>query len=310
MARRRKGKPIHGWLILDKPQGMTSTEAVAKVKRAYDAAKAGHAGTLDPLATGVLPIALGEATKTVAYVMEGLKSYAFTVRWGVETNTDDSEGRPAQESESRPTLDEIEAILDNFTGSIMQVPPKFSAIKVEGERAYDLAREGEEFELAARPAHIDRLQVSEYGNGEQTAFEADCAKGTYVRALARDLGRSLGCFGHVVALRRKRVGPFLDDHTISLDKLQEISHSAAGREGLLAILRPVETALDDIPALAVSGNDAARLKRGQAVLLRGRDAPILKGSVYAMSRGTLVALGEVDRGELRPIRVFNMNARP
>jgi len=310
MARRRKGKPVHGWLILDKDKGLTSTQAVAKVKRLYDAAKAGHAGTLDPLATGVLPIALGEATKTVSHVMEGIKSYAFTVRWGIETDTDDSEGRPVRESESRPTPEEIEAILDEFTGSIMQVPPTYSAVKVEGERAYDLAREGEDFELAARPAHIDRLEVSEHKNGDLTEFEADCAKGTYVRALARDFGRSLGCFGHVVALRRRRVGPYLDEHTISLDKLQEISHSAAGREGLLAILKPVETALDDIPALAVSGNDAARLKRGQAVLLRGRDAPILKGSVYAMSRGTLVALGEVDQGELRPIRVFNMNAQP
>jgi tRNA pseudouridine55 synthase len=310
MARRRKGKPVHGWLILDKDKGPTSTQAVAKVKRLYDAAKAGHSGTLDPLATGVLPIALGEATKTVSHVMEGTKSYAFTVRWGIETDTDDSEGSPVRESESRPALEEIEAILDDFTGSIMQVPPTYSAVQVEGERAYDLAREGEDFELAARPANIDRLEVSGHKNGEQTEFEADCAKGTYVRALARDFGRSLGCFGHVVALRRKRVGPFLDEHTISLDKLQEISHSAAGREGLLAILKPVETALDDIPALAVSGNDAARLMRGQVVLLRGRDAPILKGSVYAMSRGTLVALGEVDQGELRPIRVFNMNARP
>ena len=310
MARRRKGKPVHGWLILDKAEGLTSTQAVAKVKRLYDAAKAGHAGTLDPLATGVLPIALGEATKTVGHVMEGIKSYAFTVRWGVETDTDDSEGSAVQNCDSRPTLDEIEAVLDDFTGSIMQVPPTYSAIKVEGERAYDLAREGEAFELAARPAYIDRLEVTEFENSEQTVFEADCAKGTYVRALARDIGRSLGCFGHVVALRRKRVGPFLDDHTISLDKLQEIGHSAAGREGLLASLKPVETALDDIPALAISGTDAARLKRGQAVLLRGRDAPILKGSVYAMSRGTLVALGEVDQGELRPIRVFNMNTRP
>jgi len=309
MARGRKGKPVHGWLILDKPSGVTSTQAVGKVKRLFDAAKAGHAGTLDPLATGVLPIALCEATKTVSHVMEGAKSYAFAVRWGVETDTDDSEGCAVKTSPARPDLEQITAILGNFTGSIMQVPPTYSAIKVEGARAYDLAREGEDFELAPRPAHIGRLEVASHQDGEQTVFEADCAKGTYVRALARDMGRTLGCYGHVIELRRKRVGPFRDSHTISLAKLQEIGHSAAGREGLLALLMPVETALDDIPALAISGSDAARLKRGQAVLLRGRDAPILKGPAYAMSRGTLVAICEAEQGELKPVRVFNLNGR-
>ena len=309
MARRRKGKPVHGWLILDKPSGLTSTQAVGKVKRLFDAAKAGHAGTLDPLATGVLPIALGEATKTVSHVMEGPKSYAFTVRWGVETDTDDSEGCEVKTSPSRPGRDQIEGILEDFTGSIMQVPPTYSAIKVEGARAYDLAREGEEFELAARPAHIGRLEVAAHEEGERTVFEADCAKGTYVRALARDMGRTLGCYGHVIELRRRRVGPFSDSQTISLAKLEEIGHSAAGCEGLRDFLMPVETALDDIPALAISGSDAARLMRGQAVLMRGRDAPILKGPLYAMSRGTLVAICEADQGELRPVRVFNLNAR-
>ncbi len=306
MARRRKGRPVHGWLVLDKPLGLTSTEAVSRVKRAFDAAKAGHAGTLDPLATGVLPIAFGEATKTVPYVVDGQKSYRFTVGWGRETSTDDTEGEALRESPERPSRERIEAALDDFVGEVMQVPPHYSAVKVEGERAYDLAREGEAFELAARPVRIDRLELMELPDAGHAVLEADCGKGTYVRALARDLGRTLGCFGHVTALRRTRVGPYTDADTISLADVEQLGHSAAGREGLDALLRPVETALDDIPALAVSGTDAARLKRGQAVLLRGRDAPILKGPVYAMSRGMLVALGEVQQGELRPTRVFNL----
>ncbi|MDH3579809.1 MAG: tRNA pseudouridine(55) synthase TruB [Hyphomicrobiales bacterium] len=306
MARRKKGTPVHGWLALDKPCGLTSTAAVGAAKRLFDAAKAGHAGTLDPLASGVLPIAFGEATKTVSYIVDGAKSYRFTVRWGVETDTDDAEGKVIQESDGRPARDEVEAALAAFTGEIMQIPPSYSAIKVEGARAYDLARGGEEFDIAARPVVIDRLEIAEIPDADTCVLEADCGKGTYVRALARDLGRALGCFGHVDALRRTRVGPFNDTGTISLDKLKEIGHSAAGREGLLQVLEPVETALDDIPALAVSGDDAARLKRGQAVLLRGRDAPILKGPVYTTSRGMLVALGEVRHGEIRPKRVFNI----
>lgn len=306
MARRRKGRPVHGWLVLDKPLGLTSTEAVSRAKRAFDAAKAGHAGTLDPLATGILPIAFGEATKTVPYVVDGQKSYRFAVGWGSETATDDTEGGALRTSPERPSREAIEAALDAFVGEVMQVPPQYSAVKVEGERAYDLAREGEAFELAARPVRIDRLELMDLPDPGHAVFEADCGKGAYVRALARDLGRALGCFGHVTELRRTRVGPFTDADTISLADMEELGHSAAGREGLDALLRPVETALDDIPALAVSGTDAARLKRGQAVLLRGRDAPILKGPVYAMSRGMLVALGEVQQGELRPTRVFNL----
>lgn len=306
MARRRKGRPVNGWLILDKPEGLTSTRAVAMVKRLFDARKAGHAGTLDPLATGVLPIALGEATKTVPYVVDGLKSYRFTVRWGMETSTDDREGEILEESDARPTREAIEALLPAFTGEIMQVPPRFSAIKVEGERAYDLARDGETFDLQARPVEITRLELTDMPDADTAVFEADCGKGTYVRALARDMGRRLGCFGHVIALRRTAVGPFTDERTISLDKLEEIGHSAAGREALMDLLEPVEAALDDIPAIILGSSDAARLKRGQAVLVRGRDAPILKGPVYAMSRGTLVAVGEVRRGELHPTRVFNL----
>jgi tRNA pseudouridine55 synthase len=306
MARRRKGLPIHGWLVFDKPQGITSTQAVTRVRHLYGAQKAGHAGTLDPLATGVLPIALGEATKTVPFAVEGNKQYRFTVRFGAATDTDDAEGEIVVTSEARPTPAEIEEALPSFVGEISQVPPRYSALKVAGARAYDLAREEEDFELAPRPALIESLALIDMPDQDHCVIEARCGKGTYVRALARDLGVALGTVAHVTELRRTRVGPFGEEAAISLAKLEELGHSAAGRDALLSVLRPVETALDDIPALAISGQDAARLKRGQPVLLLGRDAPILKGPVYATSRGTLVAVGEVSQGELRPTRVFNL----
>ena len=306
MARRRKGLPIHGWLVLDKPQGMTSTQAVSRVRHLYGAQKAGHAGTLDPIATGVLPIAFGEATKTVPFAVEGNKQYRFTVRFGAATDTDDADGTIVATSDRRPTLPEIEAALPSFVGEISQVPPRYSALKVGGARAYDLARDEEDFELAARPALIESLTLIDMPDPDHCVIEARCGKGTYVRALARDLGIALGSLAHVTELRRTRVGPFAEEAAISLAKLQELGHSAAGRDALLSVLQPVETALDDIPALAIGGQDAARLKRGQPVLLRGRDAPILKGPVYATSRGTLVAVGEVSQGELRPTRVFNL----
>ena len=306
MARRRKGLPIHGWLVLDKPQGMTSTQAVSRVRHLYSAQKAGHAGTLDPLATGVLPIAFGEATKTVPFAIEGNKQYRFTVRFGAATDTDDADGTIVATSDRRPTLPEIEAALPSFVGEISQVPPRYSALKVGGARAYDLARDEEDFELAARPALIESLTLIDMPDPDHCVIEARCGKGTYVRALARDLGIALGSLAHVTELRRTRVGPFAEEAAISLAKLQELGHSAVGRDALLSVLQPVETALDDIPALAIGGQDAARLKRGQSVLLRGRDAPILKGPVYATSRGTLVAVGEVSQGELRPTRVFNL----
>ena len=306
MARRRKGLPIHGWLVLDKPQGLTSTQAVSRVRHLYGAQRAGHAGTLDPLATGVLPIAFGEATKTVPFAVEGNKQYRFTVRFGAATDTDDADGTIVATSDRRPTLPEIEAALPSFVGEISQVPPRYSALKVGGARAYDLARDEEDFELAARPALIESLTLIDMPDPDHCVIEARCGKGTYVRALARDLGIALGSLAHVTELRRTRVGPFAEEAAISLAKLQELGHSAAGRDALLSVLQPVETALDDIPALAIGGQDAARLKRGQPVLLRGRDAPILKGPVYATSRGTLVAVGEVSQGELRPTRVFNL----
>jgi tRNA pseudouridine55 synthase len=306
MARQRKGLPIHGWLILDKPQGMTSTKAVGRVRRLFGAAKAGHAGTLDPLATGVLPIAFGEATKTVPFAVEGNKAYRFIVRFGASTDTDDAESEVVATSDKRPRADEVTAMLPRFTGEIVQVPPRYSALKVAGTRAYDLAREDQAFELAPRTAFIESLKLIESPDADHCVIEAECGKGTYIRALARDLGEALGTLAHVAALRRTRVGTFDEKDAISLEKLEQLGHSAAGRDALMGVLRPVETALDDIPALAVSGQDAARLKRGQPVLIRGRDAPILNGPVYATSRGKLVAVGEVSQGEMRPTRVFNL----
>ena len=303
MARLRKASPVHGWLIFDKPQGINSTRAVAQVKRLYDAEKAGHAGTLDPLATGVLPIAFGEATKTVPFVVEGSKAYRFTVRFGIETDTDDAEGKEVAKSDARPSRSEIEATLSRFTGEITQVPPRFSALKVDGARAYDLARDEEEFELEPRSVSIARLTLITHPDKDHCVLEAECGKGTYVRALARDLGRALGTLGHVAALRRTRVGPFGEENAVSLATLERLTPD---REALLAALEPVEIALRDIPALAISVADAARLRRGQPVLLRGRDAPILAGTVYATTRGTLVAVGEVSEGELKPRRIFNL----
>jgi tRNA pseudouridine55 synthase len=303
MARRRKGSPVHGWLIFDKPQGINSTRAVAQVKRLYDAEKAGHAGTLDPLATGVLPIAFGEATKTVPFVVNGSKAYRFTVRFGIETDTDDAEGKEVAKSDARPSRSEIEATLSRFTGEITQVPPRFSALKVDGARAYDLARDEEEFELEPRSVSIARLTLIAHPDKDHCVLEAECGKGTYVRALARDLGRALGTLGHVAALRRTRVGPFGEENAVSLATLERLTPD---REALLAALEPVEIALRDIPALAISAADAARLRRGQPVLLRGRDAPILAGTVYATTRGALVAVGEVSEGELKPRRIFNL----
>lgn len=314
MARRKKGNPVHGWLILDKPFEMTSTTAVAVIKRLLDAQKAGHAGTLDPLATGILPIALGEATKTVSYAVDGEKAYRFTVRWGSETTTDDTEGPVTQSSEHRPTIADIEAHLGAFTGEIMQVPPQFSAIKVDGNRAYDLAREGETVELAARPVVIDRLCVVDMPDAHTTQFEAHCGKGTYVRAIARDLGRALGCYGHVIALRRTRVGPFTEDDAVTLAELDaalkrpdEADGTSSPVDPLAAgLMLPVEAALTDIIEIAVSSSDAATLARGQPILIRGRDAPIHKGAAYAICKGRLVAIGEISQGALQPTRVFNI----
>lgn len=302
MVGRRKGKAVHGWLVLDKPAGMTSTQAVGAVRRIFDARKAGHAGTLDPLATGILPIALGEATKTVPYAVEGQKDYEFTVRWGAATDTDDAEGRIVATSEARPAAEEIEALLPEFTGEILQTPPAFSAVKIDGERAYDLSRAGEAVELEPRPVHIAELALENCPDRDTAVLSASCGKGTYVRALARDMGRALGCLGHVVALRRTRVGCFGEAHAITMEKLR--AAAAEGEAALRRALRPVEAALDDLAALSVGHDDAARLLRGQPVLVRGH-GPYAPGPAYATCKGRLVAVGRIDRGELHPTRVFN-----
>lgn len=306
MARKR-GDLINGWLILDKPLDLTSTKAVAIIRRIFNARKAGHAGTLDPLATGILPIALGEATKTVNNVMEGGKIYQFTVKWGAETTTDDLEGDVTATSLKRPTKEEVEEILPDYIGTISQTPPIFSAIKVAGERAYDLARSGEKVELKAREVIIHDLNIVSFKEDDEMTFEVKCGKGTYVRALARDMGRDLGCLGHVITLRRTKSGPFNENMSISLEKLEELSHSAAARDELLNQLCPIETALDDIPALAIDETQAARIRMGQSVLLKGRDAPLIKGPAYAMSGSVIVALGSVSQGEFKPERVMNLN---
>lgn len=304
---KREKYDIHGWMVLDKPIGMTSTHAVSVIKRLFAAKRVGHAGTLDPLASGCLPIALGDATKTVPFVMDGRKTYRFTVRWGEERDTDDAEGKLVAASDMRPTPEAVAALLPGFVGAIEQVPPRFSAIKIDGERAYDIARDGEEPELKPRVVNIDHLALVATPDPDHADFEAECGKGTYVRALARDLGRMLGCYGHVSALRRMAVGPFAESDMISLEQIEALCHRAAAGEGSLAdALFPVATALDDIPALAVSRADAARLQRGQAVLMRGRDAPVVRGTVYVTASGSLIALAEVDRGEIVPKRVFNL----
>ena len=304
---KRDKRDVHGWVVLDKPVGMTSTHAVSIIKRLFKAKRAGHAGTLDPLASGALPVAMGEATKTVPFVMDGRKLYRFTVRWGEERDTDDAEGRVIETSAERPSPEAIRALLPGFLGVIQQVPPRYSAIKIEGERAYDLARDGEKVELAARPVQITRLELVETPDPDHAVLEAECGKGTYVRSLARDMGRALGCFGHVSALRRAAVGPFDEESMILLEDLEAVCNRAAAGEGSLAdALLPVETALDDIPALAIGRADAARLQRGQAVLLRGRDAPISNGPAYVTVEGHLLALAETDRGEIVPKRVFNL----
>ena len=302
---KRKKRDVNGWLVLDKPVGMTSTHAVSVVKRLLQAKRAGHAGTLDPLASGLLPIALGEATKTVPFVMDGRKIYRFTVRWGEERDTDDAEGRATQTSAERPTAEAIRALIPRFSGLIEQVPPRFSAVKIDGERAYDLARDGAVVELAPRPIEIHHLELVETPDPDHGVLAAECGKGTYVRALARDMGRALGCFGHVVALRRTAVGPFTEQIATSLEALQRMTQPGADIVAGPAIL-PVDAGLAALPALRVSTADAGRLARGQAVLLRGRDAPVMEGWVSVSAHGGLVALAQVEKGELRPRRIFNL----
>jgi tRNA pseudouridine55 synthase len=303
MGRRNKGRDVSGWICLDKAAGVTSTQAVASVKRLFGAAKAGHAGTLDPLATGALPIALGEATKTVPFVQDGRKVYRFTVKWGEETDTDDAEGKIVATSDERPARAAIEAALPEFTGEIMQRPPAFSAIKLDGERAYDLARSGAEVTLEERAISVHRLALTDMPDAGHAVFEAECGKGTYVRALARDIGRKLGCRGHVVELRRLVVGPFDERAMVPLTRLID-AREAGDAESLDAFLSPTGIALGALPEVAVSAGDAARIGRGQSVLIRGRDAPVATEAAHATHAGVSIAIGAIAEGAFHPKRVL------
>ncbi|MFI4934164.1 MAG: tRNA pseudouridine(55) synthase TruB [Caulobacterales bacterium] len=310
MARKRKGDAVSGWICLDKPADLTSTQAVGRVRRAFNAQKAGHAGTLDPLATGILPIALGEATKTVPFLMDADKTYRFVVEWGRTTASFDREGVTTATSDVRPSRAATEAALPAFVGEILQTPPAFSAVKVDGERAYDLARAGEEPDLKPRPVVIHSARVVDQPGPDHVEIEIDCGKGTYVRALVRDLGTALGACGHVSSLRRTRVGGFTEGRAISLENLENLCHRGAASEALL----PVETALDDIPALAVTQEDAFRLTQGRSIVLLPRQAEALKArlkggsrTVSALHEEVIVALCEMRAGRLNPTRVFHLS---
>jgi tRNA pseudouridine55 synthase len=309
VGRRKKGDAVSGWVCLDKPYDLTSTSAVSRVRRLFNAQKGGHAGTLDPLATGILPIALGEATKTVPYLVEADKAYRFVIEWGRTTSTWDAEGEVVATSDLRPTLEEVDTVLPRFVGEIIQIPPNYSAIKVDGARAYDLAREGVEFELEGRTITIHALSVIGAPDRDHVELSMECGKGAYVRAIVRDLAEALGACGHVSSLRRTRVGPFDEARAITLEKLEDLGHKARALEALL----PVETALDDIPVLAVTSEDAASLAQGRSLVLVPRQVEALKArltggsrTVSAMEGNRLVALCEMRAGRLNPVRVFQL----
>jgi len=313
MGRRKKGTPVHGWVIVDKPQGVTSTQVVGIVRRVFDAQKAGHAGTLDPMATGVLAVALGEATKTVPYAMDAEKIYRFTATWGESRDSDDAEGAVTGTADKRPSREEIEAAIPGLVGTISQTPPVYSAIKVDGERAYDLARDGEEVVLEPRPVFIRSVRLLGQPDTGTAEFEMVCGKGAYVRAWVRDLGLALGTLGYVSQLRRLAIGNFKAADAIGLEPLKGFMHSPAAFEHLL----PLSTALDGIPALAVTGQDAVRLKSGNPILVRQREFARIAESAHGQDdlqgltvylstgEGEPVALAAFAGGELRPFRVFN-----
>lgn len=307
MARQRikKGRPISGWIILDKPLEMGSTTCVSKIKWLFKAAKCGHAGTLDPLATGMLPIALGEATKTVPYVMDGAKTYLFSVTWGAQTSTDDLEGEVTDKSDNRPSEEDIKSILAKYTGDIQQVPPKYSAIKINGQRAYKLARDGEEVEIKPRQVSIYKIEIIETRDENITVFEVECGKGTYVRSLARDMGNDLGCYGHISELRRVSVEPFNEEDLITLDKLIELEGNL---EGLDAAILPTGIVLDELEEVPISKEQAQRVRAGNPVLLVGRDAIIQADEAFASFGSDLVAIGEVEKGSFHPKRVFKSSS--
>ncbi|MBI1251954.1 MAG: tRNA pseudouridine(55) synthase TruB [Alphaproteobacteria bacterium] len=315
MGRRKKGEDVSGWVVLDKSEEMTSTDAVAAVRRVFNANKAGHAGTLDPLASGILPIALGEATKTVPFLMEADKTYDFSIRWGVSTATQDREGAVIATSDVRPRDADIRAALERFVGEIDQMPPAYSAVKIAGERAYDLARAGESVALEPRRVVVHEAALTEAGP-EEAVIRLRSGKGFYVRALARDLAAALGAEGHVSRLRRLAVGPFRADDAVTLDALRDLGHKDAASERL----KPVETALDDIPALAVNGEDAFKLRQGRPIVLLPHVMETLRASfrprtiagqdasraALAMCEGKAVALGDVRAGQFKPSRVFQL----
>jgi len=300
LARRRKGRDISGWLVVDKPAGLTSTAVVNKVRWALGAKKAGHAGTLDPEATGVLAVALGEATKTVPYITDALKAYRFTVRLGQATNTDDAEGEVIAESDARPGDDEIRAALTQFEGDILQVPPKFSAVKIDGQRAYKLARADEEFEIAARPLYVESLEMVERPDADHVTLEMVCGKGGYVRAIARDLGETLGCHGHVRELRRIWSGPFDAEDGVSMELIEELAKTPE----LDDYIRPLEEGLADLPELRCTPEGAARLRNGNPGMVLAADVEY-GDEAWASFEGKAVAVGTYRGGELHPSRVFN-----
>jgi len=320
VARKKKGRPVSGWVILDKPVGMGSTEAVSKVRWLYKAEKAGHAGTLDPLASGMLPIALGEATKTVPYVQDGAKVYRFTVRWGEERSTDDLEGPVTATSPARPDEAAIRALLPKYTGVIMQTPPQFSAVRIDGERAYDLARAGETVEIAAREIEIGRFELLE-ATADEAIFEVECGKGTYVRSLARDMGRDLDCYGHISTLRRVMVDPFDTEDLVTLEAIEAAAdvpprgedgerpelapdEAAVRLKALDDLLLDTSAALDNLPEVALGDDAAQKVRLGNPVICRGRDAPAEAPEAFATARGRLVAIGSVEAGMFKPRRVF------
>lgn len=301
MGRTRKGRDISGWLVIDKPAGPTSTAVVNKVRWALQAKKAGHAGTLDPDATGVLAIALGEATKTVPYITDALKAYAFTVRLGQATNTDDAEGEIIATSDTRPTDDEIKAALGAFVGDVMQVPPKFSAVKIDGQRAYKLARDGEDVEIAARPLWVEELVMTDRQDGDHVTLEMICGKGGYVRSIARDLGNALGCFGHVRDLRRIWSGPFEASDALTLAQVEEMAQSPE----LDAHLRPVADGLAELPEVRATPEGAVRMRNGNPGMVFASDVEY-GDECWASLDGVPVAVGRYKAGELHPARVFNL----
>ncbi len=313
MAKHKRGQPVHGWVILDKPSGITSTQAVAQVRRIFNAQKAGHAGTLDPLATGILAVALGEATKTVPFVQDAAKVYRFTASWGEARDSDDSEGKVTATCDVRPDRAAIEAVLPRFTGTLTQVPPAYSAIKVGGERAYDLARGGEEVVLEPRQVHVYEARLIE-AEIDRAVFEILCGKGTYVRSWVRDMARALGTLGHVSQLRRTRIGAFQEKDAVGLETLTPFMHSPAA----FAYLKPLSTALDGIPALAVTGSDTVRIRSGNPILIRAnlfarmKDGFAEEGGLQGLTvflkdeTDAPVALAEIADGELRPFRVFQL----